>query len=109
MQLGAELGFVGVLLLMAFYGLTVRRLWPYARGRLAPQDPWSRDLARMVIASILGFAFAAQFVTLEGLEIPYYVAMCGLAGLVIESRAASVALEAARPFPHLRGVAIARA
>jgi hypothetical protein len=31
----------------------------------------------MVIASTLGFVFTAQFVTLPGLEAPYYVALLG--------------------------------
>jgi probable O-glycosylation ligase (exosortase A-associated) len=93
LQLGAELGLAGPLLLFAFYGLTVRKLWPYARGRVAVRDPWARDVAQMVIASTVGFIIAVQFVSLEGLEIPYYVAMCGLAGLAVESRGGVVALE----------------
>ena len=77
LQLGAELGFPGVLLLISYYGLCVVRLWPIARGKTAVADPWHSYLARMVIASLVGFAFSAQFVSLEFLEPPYYIALLG--------------------------------
>jgi hypothetical protein len=35
----------------------------------------------MVIVSTLGFLFTSQFVTLPGLEAPYYIVMLGLAAL----------------------------
>jgi probable O-glycosylation ligase (exosortase A-associated) len=85
-QTGAELGFIGVGLLAAYYLLAIWRLWPYARRRLTPSDSWLATLARMVIASLAGFMVAGQFVSLEGLELPYYVVLCGMAGLAVESR-----------------------
>ena len=81
LQIGAELGVPGLALLAAFYGLCVARLWPIARGRVAVSDPWLRHLAQMVIASLVGFAVAAQFVSLEALETPYYVALIGAGAL----------------------------
>jgi probable O-glycosylation ligase (exosortase A-associated) len=77
LQLGAELGFPGVLLLLSFYGIPVVRLWPIARGKKAVADPWLTYLSRMVIASLAGFAVSAQFVSLERLEAPYYIALVG--------------------------------
>lgn len=77
LQIGAELGLPGMLLLMAYYGVCVVRLLPLALGRVVPADPWLTYLARAVIASLSGFAVSAQFVSLEFLETPYYVAMLG--------------------------------
>jgi probable O-glycosylation ligase (exosortase A-associated) len=80
LQLGAELGFPGLLCLLAFYGLCIIRLWPLTR-KAEPDDPWLRAVARMVIASLVGFMFTAQFVSLHGLELPYYVALVGAGAL----------------------------
>ena len=35
-------------------------------------------VARMVWASLVGFFVSAQFVSLEGLELPYYITLVGL-------------------------------
>jgi O-antigen ligase len=84
LQLGAELGFPGLFFLLLMYGLCIMRLWPLARGREPVEDPFSGDAARMVIAGLSGFAVAAQFISLEGLEIPYYVALVGAGVLKLE-------------------------
>jgi probable O-glycosylation ligase (exosortase A-associated) len=81
LQVGAEVGFVGLGCLLLFYGLCVARLWPLARGRRAVPDPWCHVAARMVIASLAGFAVSAQFVSLKNLEVPYYVVLVGAAVL----------------------------
>ena len=39
----------------------------------------------MVIAALTGFCVAAQFVSLEALEIPYYVALLGAGALKLHS------------------------
>src|SRR5207249_4916063 len=70
LQTGAELGVVGLALLASFYGLCILRLWPWTREKVPVPDPWFRHLARMVIASLVGFAVAAQFVSLGLLEHP---------------------------------------
>ena len=54
----------------------MKRLWETAKtmDKLAP------DVAngcRMVIAGLTGFIVAGQFVSLTGLEIPYYVTLVG--------------------------------
>ena len=80
MQTGAEMGFPGILLLATFYGSIIWRLWKLLLS--AEQvDPWIRDASRMVIAALVGFAVSASFVTVKGVEPPYYVAMIG-AGLL---------------------------
>ena len=50
-------------------------------------DPWFRDAGRMVVAGIIGFAIAAQFVSLYGLEVPYYIALIGAGALKLSSTA----------------------
>jgi len=81
LQIGAELGFPGLAFLLGFYGLCVVRLWPWVRGKWVPDDPWFVDIARMVIASLAGFAVSAQFVSLPGLETPYYIVLLGAGAL----------------------------
>ena len=86
LQIGAELGLPGMLLLMSYYGLCLVRLWPIARGKTAVSDPWLAYLARAVIASLCGFAVSAQFVSLEFLEPPYYIALVGAGVLKLSDR-----------------------
>jgi O-antigen ligase len=85
LQIGAELGVPGLVFLVAFYGLCAVRLWPIARGRIAGSDPWIPDSARMVIAALVGFGVSAQFVSLPGLETPYYVVLLGAGVLKLAS------------------------
>jgi probable O-glycosylation ligase (exosortase A-associated) len=75
-QAAAETGYVGVGLLLTFYLLSMKRLYRMAKdlNRVAPEIA---DRCRMVIASLIGFMVAAQFVSLPGLEIPYYVNLVG--------------------------------
>jgi O-antigen ligase len=77
LQTMAETGVPGVLFLAAFYVLGVVCLWPLTREKTPVPDPWLRDAARMVIASLTGFVVAAQFVTIKYLEVPLYVALLG--------------------------------
>ena len=82
-QTGAELGFIGVGFLIAFYLGCMAYLWPLTRNRFSTSEPGLRDLARMVIASLVGFMVSSQFVSLEGLELPYYVVLVGAAALKV--------------------------
>lgn len=77
LQIGAEFGLPGLFCIMFFYGNCLVRLWPLSRESTPVPDPWMRHLARMVIASLVGFIISAQFVTVEGLELPYYVTLIG--------------------------------
>jgi putative inorganic carbon (hco3(-)) transporter len=85
LQLAAEIGVPGVSCLLLFYLVSVIRLWPMTRQSYPLPDPWYRDTARMVIASTIGFVFTAQFVTLPGLEAPYYIVLLGLGALKLLS------------------------
>ncbi len=78
MQQAAETGFPGVLALMAFFGMSVARLWPIARLPLTEKNRSQIAVASGLVMSIIGFAVAGQFVSLGGLEIPYYSAMIGV-------------------------------
>jgi putative inorganic carbon (HCO3(-)) transporter len=86
LQIGAELGFPGLFFLALFYGSCIVRVWPYTRERQPIADPWIRYLARMVIASLAGFAVSAQFVSLKTLEVPFYVALIGAGVLKLASQ-----------------------
>jgi len=88
LQIGAELGIPGLLLLVTFYGLCVVRLWPIARQQVPVLHPWSVVAAQMVIAAITGFVVASQFISLEGLESPYYIILVGAAVLKLSSPSA---------------------
>ena len=86
LQIGAELGFVGLVSLLTFYFLCILRLLPLARGKKLGVDPWFEITARMVIAALVGFMISAQFVTLPGLETPYYIALVGAGALKLMSQ-----------------------
>jgi probable O-glycosylation ligase (exosortase A-associated) len=99
LQVGAEMGFPGLALLASFYGLCLLRLWPLTHAGSDIPDPWLREAARMVFAALIGFAVSAQFVSVVGLEVPYYVALVGAGALklaaVPETRYAAVRRPAA--------------
>jgi hypothetical protein len=63
----------------------VALLWPLTRRKAVVADPWLSNAARMVIASIAGFAVAGSFVSLIGLELPYYVVLLGAGVLKVVS------------------------
>jgi probable O-glycosylation ligase (exosortase A-associated) len=79
-QTAAELGVPGVTFLFLFYFLTISMTWQAARRTDAP---WMPTLARMMLVSLTGFAVSAAFVTVEGFELPFYVALLGACGLKI--------------------------
>lgn len=85
-QTAAETGIPGIIMFMGFYVVCMWRCW-ITMLRLKPDDhPWYRDSCRLTIASLCGFGVAAQFVSLEALEVPYYVALLGTGTLVLYSR-----------------------
>jgi O-antigen ligase len=84
-QLGAELGIPGFLLITGLYGFGMVLLWSFMRSTIAC-DPWLKDAARMCIAAILGFSVTASFVSLYGLELPYYVLLLGASAMVVGER-----------------------
>jgi O-antigen ligase len=94
-QTGAELGIPGVAFLMSFYGLVVGQTWLASRRTDAPGMP---TLSRMMLAALIGFAFSAGFVTVEGFELPFYVALLGTCGLKIAYATAPLHAAAATAF-----------
>ncbi len=85
-QTATETGFPGIFMFAGFYLVCMWRLWQLLRQTTDDDDPWFADTARMVIASLVGFGVAAQFVSLEALEVPYYVALLGAATLSVYAK-----------------------
>jgi O-antigen ligase len=85
-QTAAELGISGITCLLLFYFFVISRTW---RASRLTGDPSMSMIARMMTASLAGFGVAASFVTVEGFELPYYVALIGACSLnVANSNAA---------------------
>jgi putative inorganic carbon (hco3(-)) transporter len=99
MQQAAETGVPGVLALFFVFALSIVKLWPIARAPITEANRSQVAVASGLVMSIVGFAVAGQFVSLGGLEIPYYSAMIGV---VLLKQTATV--ESA-PAPALRPVA----
>lgn len=114
-QTAAELGFPGIAMLLGAYVLTILRCLGLIRSagrrsraagdRDGPSPrPDERagetpvDIARMTIPGLVGFGIAAQFVSLEALEIPYYVALLGACAVLIETRRRATEDVSAVPF-----------
>lgn len=91
LQMGAELGWPGVICLFGMYGVTIIRLWRFTREKTPVADPWIRYLARMVISGLVGFITSAQFVSSEGVELPYYIVLIGVGTLRVAYQLPSAA------------------
>src|SRR5262249_6340271 len=85
LHVGAEMGFPGLFFLAMHYLLCVGRLFKYVFEKTPALDPWLHSLARMIIASIVGFSTAAMFLSVQGVELPYYIVLLGAGMLKIES------------------------
>jgi O-antigen ligase len=81
METAAEVGIPGVLALFGFFSLAAFRLWPLARARLDGTNNYRVAAAMAVVLAVAGFASSGQFVSLAGLEVPYYIVMIGAAVL----------------------------
>jgi probable O-glycosylation ligase (exosortase A-associated) len=76
METAAEVGFLGSLLLLTFFVTAAVKLWPLARSQMRSGDI-DGALAFGTVLSIVGFVVGGQFVSVPGLELPYYVVMIG--------------------------------
>jgi putative inorganic carbon (hco3(-)) transporter len=85
LQVGAEQGFPGLIVLVSFFALSLVRLWPLTRRENMIGDPWVGHISRMVIAALIGYCVSAQFVSIKGLEHPYYIALLGACVLKLVS------------------------
>jgi O-antigen ligase len=74
MQTAAEGGVIAFASLLLFYSLCIVRLWPIATG--AESEPQA-IIARMVVCSLCGYMLAAQFVSVNMVEVSYYIAAVG--------------------------------
>jgi len=109
LQTGAELGFLGLVFLGGFYVLCLVRLWPILREKVSVDDPSIYSIARMVFAGLVGFMASSQFVSMEGLEYPYFVVLLGVGALRLIPQPEPVprlrkvpALSAAAVFPEIK-------
>jgi len=84
LQIGAEMGLPGLFFLLFYYLSTMWMLWKMTRQKELDQT-FLGDVARMVIAALTGFGCSAMFVSLEGLELPYYVCLLGAGALKLAS------------------------
>ncbi len=85
-QTTTETGIPGITMFAGFYLMCIWRCWKTLRELPERAPPWFADSCRMTIASIMGFGVAAQFVSLEALELPYYVALLGAGTLIVHAR-----------------------
>ena len=69
LQTGAEIGVPGVLFLLSFYLSGVWRGIQLIRGG---KDSWETACGCLIVTSLCGFMAAAQFVSIEGLEVPFF-------------------------------------
>ncbi|MEZ6122036.1 MAG: O-antigen ligase family protein [Planctomycetaceae bacterium] len=86
-QTTVETGVPGIMMYAGFYLLVIGRCISLLRQIPERAPPWYGDSCRMTIAALCGFFVAAQFVTLEALEVPYYVALLGAGTIMIYQRA----------------------
>ncbi len=83
LQVGAENGIPAMLLFLGFYLLTIKYCWSLTRPKNgAPQE--LADIGRMTIAALAGFMVSAQFVTIYGAELPYYVVLLGACAVKLD-------------------------
>jgi putative inorganic carbon (HCO3(-)) transporter len=84
LQTGAELGIPGLAFLLGFYGICVTQMWRIVRNK-HPAHASSPHLASMVFTAITGFFVSAQFVSLSGLEVPYYIVLAATGLIKLET------------------------
>lgn len=85
-QTAAEIGIPGIAMYMGFFLTTIWRCWLLLQRTKNDEDAWFADSARMTIAALCAYMVAAQFVSLEALEIPYYVVLLGAGSMTIHYR-----------------------
>ena len=85
MQAGAEQGYVGLGLLVLFYLTTIVKMWMLTWKTTQLRDPWLLAVGQMVFSALAGFMVAAQFVSVESLEIPYYTVLLGCGALKLQT------------------------
>jgi O-antigen ligase len=104
MQTGAELGLPGVLMLLSFYILAILKLWRLVRRRPAASFAPLHGVAFGLSLAIVGYVTTAQFVSLVGLETPFYLVMVGVVLLRCSDGPAEIATAAGDVAPKIAAV-----
>jgi peptidoglycan/LPS O-acetylase OafA/YrhL len=84
-----------------FFVSSLACAWRLARRR---DDPWLACMGGFAFTGLVGFMFGAQFVTSEGNEVPFFVALVGLTALELASSTTALASEkeqSTRQFPMM--------
>ena len=74
----------GLLFLIVFFASSLLRAWQLSRRR---DDPWLTAMGGFAFTGLVGFGCGAQFVSSEGIEVPFFVALVGLAALEVARQA----------------------
>lgn len=77
LQTGAEIGVPGLAFLFTFFAAAMLAALRLARSG----DAESASLGMYVFSGLAGFVVSAQFVSLDGLELPFYVVLVGAAAV----------------------------
>jgi O-antigen ligase len=107
METAAELGIPGSLFLLLFFLVPAAQLWRIARERVTDQNRDDVAVAIATVLSVTGFVVSAQFVSVPGLENPYYMVMVGLALLKARSAAVPAGIRAPVPAAASAGLSVA--
>jgi len=86
-EIGATLGIPGLISLLAFYGICCWHMVQLAKERADIADPWITWMSRGVVTGLAGFFASAWFVTVDRIELPYYLVLLG-AGMLKVRRVA---------------------
>lgn len=91
LQTGAELGIPGALALMLFFLIPIVKLWRMRKA--SAKGSFERIYASMIVVGLAGFAVTSQFITIYGLEAPYFIVMIGAGLLKVTSAEAATVPE----------------
>lgn len=86
MQAGAEQGVPGFLSLIGAFFLAGWKMRRLCSLKTPVPDPFIHSAAQMILASLFGFCIAAQFVSVFGLELAYYVILASCIVLQIQTK-----------------------
>jgi O-antigen ligase len=91
-EVGATLGVPGIVALLSFYGICAWQMLGVALSRPAV-DPWMRWMATGIVTALAGFFASAWFVTVDRIELPFYIVLLGAGILKVLSLQSSPAPE----------------
>ena len=96
LQLGAETGIPSLGCLLAFYLLAA--LWGLRLARAFPREEMGVN-GLSAFSGLVGFIVAAQFVSMEGLEVPFYIALVAAATLRLQALSPEAVAETPQALP----------